>query len=511
MLTLPLQIEPCWKSATRQLNEGEKTAAAVWGRLERDVRPRSRASGALVTRIWNQGGHLDDQERSVSFGDKNWGLKSSPRLKRPSSSRKCKLWLSQQINGNARAASPPGLVLTPVSHATTPALEANNIALSPPGIQDEERFLNVLVTCAPLRVPLGVPKDKKDSLICDVNHGEEEERVPSNRREESRENKTEEVDRNGKQKRRLGVGGLQMSPEFQQKRVDSAPNSEHGLQLEEKILLLESVDVDTAKVFSLCPSIVNISVDRFKSVIHHLESYGLRRNDLGRILSMTPQILELSVKNHLQPAVRFLLKEVGLRRADLRKVIIRCPRLLVASVDNQLRPTMRYLEGLGFPSMASLVSNNATLLTFGVQSKLLPKLEFLQTLGMSHDEAVTMVVRFPAIFNYGVGQNLQPKYDYLVRVMGRDVGTLKAFPQYFGYSLDYRIRRRHEFSLQRNIRMSLRNLLQPSDEEFYARFRDRQPAVSATGSTVDRGWKKPEIAAVSEALDHLSISVPVSL
>ncbi|CAM6127902.1 unnamed protein product [Calypogeia fissa] len=524
MLTLPLQFEQCWKSRTAiYLNEVEITGS---GRgCGRHVRIR-RANGALVTRIWNQKCCVHDEELSMAVREKPWMPNLSPRVRRSCSSRRCKRWLNQQIRGAARDASPPGLVVAPVSYATTPALETNDIALSPAGIHNEDRFLNALVTCAPLRVP----KDKKDPLIRDVGHEEDAGTVSNIRGEETRE-ETKGV--NGKkQKWRLQLEGLHDSEEILQKTVDLSSNSDHVRELEKMILLLESVDVDTAKVLAVCPSIVNISLDKLKSVIDHLEFCGLRRKDLGRILSMTPQILELSVKNHLRPAVRFLLKEVGLRKADLRKVIIRCPRLLVASVDSQLRPTMHYLKGLGFSSMESLVSNNATILTFGIQSKLLPKIQFLQTFGVSHDEAVTMVVRFPAIFNYGVEQNLQPKYDYLVNVMGRDVGHLKAFPQYFGYSLDYRIRPRHEFLSRNNIHVSLRNMLRSSDDEFYARFGDREldesgmerksaagtaspvdqgwrkPVIAeVTGSSVDQVWKKSEIAAVTEASNHRSIPV----
>lgn len=80
-----------------------------------------------------------------------------------------------------------------------------------------------------------------------------------------------------------------------------------------------------------------------------------------------------------------------------------------------------------------------------------------------------MVRRFPPIFCYSSDQNLSPKLDYLVGAMGRELDEVRNFPQYFSYSLEKRIRRRHEACEQRGVRFTLPALLRPSDEEFEAR------------------------------------------
>jgi mTERF domain-containing protein len=107
-----------------------------------------------------------------------------------------------------------------------------------------------------------------------------------------------------------------------------------------------------------------------------------------------------------------------------------------------------------------------------------PKIDYLQSLGFTNEEEIRALIRFPAIFNYSVEKNLQPKYAYLVEDMGRGLDDLKAFPQYFGYSLESRIQPRHQFLKEQNLVLSLPNILRPSDEEFYARVRNRKVATS---------------------------------
>lgn len=252
-------------------------------------------------------------------------------------------------------------------------------------------------------------------------------------------------------------------------------NSKWLQKLEEKIMFLEGMGIDASRVIARYPLFGNCSMQNLQSVIEYLlEDCGLHRKQLVRVVTHNPQLLAHSVKKTVEPAVLFLLDEIRLQKKDLGKVINRCPRLLMSSVDGQLRPTMLYLQSLGFTNMPTLVSNNATLLTFGIHTKLIPKIEFLQSIGLSADESIQALIRFPAIFNYSIDSNLQVKCRYLLDVMGRGLDDVKAFPQYFGYSLEYRIQPRHQFLEKCGTRLSLPNMLKPTDEAFYKRFQDGQ-------------------------------------
>lgn len=266
--------------------------------------------------------------------------------------------------------------------------------------------------------------------------------------------------------------------------IDDGPESNHvcrvSQHLQDVILFLESLGLDSTKLMTKYPFLSTCSVENVRAVVRFLESHKLRRKDVVKVLTNNPYLLGHSVEETFLPVVRFLLTEVGLKERDVGKVVNRCARLLTASVDDRLRPTLRFLRSLGFTHMSIVVSNNATLLASSVENRLIPKMEFLIFLGLSKEEAVQALIRFPAIFNYSIDTNLQPKYNCLVEEMGRGLDDLKAFPQYFGYSLEYRIRPRYQFLKKRNLSLPLADLLKPTDEVFYARFQHElmQPCES---------------------------------
>lgn len=238
-------------------------------------------------------------------------------------------------------------------------------------------------------------------------------------------------------------------------------------KVNELMLYLDSLGVDCGRLILHNPTVVTRSIRTVRSLVHTLEYYGLKRTELGRIFNMCPGLIHLTVVTGLKAVVNFLVDEVGLPRADVNKVIKKCPRLLACSVDEQLRPTLRFLLTLGF---SRVVSYNAPLLAFSIEDKLVPKLEYLQGLGISFEEAASMVVRFPAIFNYSVKDNLEPKYEYLVNEMGGRIDDLIFFPQFFGFSLENRIKPRHQSMTEHNIRLAIPTMLKLSEAEFRSKF-----------------------------------------
>lgn len=243
-----------------------------------------------------------------------------------------------------------------------------------------------------------------------------------------------------------------------------------SVKVSESILYLESLGADCSRLIREDPSVVTCDAKRLRELVCALEHYGLKWNDLGRIFNLCPKILHLSPERDLKLVTSFLFDEVGLSPKDFSKVTRRCPRLLACEVNEQLWPTLRFLRTLGFSKMGQVVSNNATLLSFSVEKKLVPKLRYLESLGFTYREAVSMVVRFPAIFNYSSKENLQPKYNYLVHEMGGKSKDLLAFPQYFGYSLEKRIRPRHRCIVKQDVSLSLQAMLKLSEAEFNAKF-----------------------------------------
>ncbi|KAF2603185.1 hypothetical protein F2Q70_00028441 [Brassica cretica] len=185
--------------------------------------------------------------------------------------------------------------------------------------------------------------------------------------------------------------------------------------------------------------------------------------DLRRLVSMCPELLTSPLTSHTIPVITFLLREVGVDSTfDLRQALRRRPRLLACSVDLQLRPTLYFLRGIGILEPR----RHTYLLSCSVEGKLLPRIEFFERLGFSRRSAAAMFKRFPQLFNYSIGENYEPKLNYLMGEMGRDVREVLEFPQYFSFSLENRIKPRHVACAGRGVRLPLAVMLKTKEDGF---------------------------------------------
>ncbi|XP_075517442.1 protein SEEDLING LETHAL 1, chloroplastic-like isoform X2 [Primulina tabacum] len=235
--------------------------------------------------------------------------------------------------------------------------------------------------------------------------------------------------------------------------------------LQELLLYLDSLGVDSLYCLHSHPPLIFAPLFQVKCTVDFLFSLGLTVQDLRRIFAMCPDLLTSPTSMIIIPAATFLLREAHVDAVNLRHVIHRRPRLLTRSVDLQLRPTLYFLQGtIGIENVA----NCAFLLSCCVESKFIPRIEYLQKLGFSYMDTVVMFRRFPALFCYSIKENLKPKFDYFVVEMGRELKELVAFPQYFSFSFDNRIKPRHKMCVEKQVCLSLAMMLKSSE----GRFRD---------------------------------------
>lgn len=117
----------------------------------------------------------------------------------------------------------------------------------------------------------------------------------------------------------------------------------------------------------------------------------------------------------------------------------------------------------------SITCHTALLLVSSVEGTLLPKIEYLQSLGLSYEEVVTMVLRSPGLLTLSIQNNLVPKVEYFLGEMKGDVFELKRFPQYFSFSLEAKIKPRHRLLVEHGLWLPLSAMLKVSDGEFNAR------------------------------------------
>ncbi|XP_020577068.1 transcription termination factor MTEF1, chloroplastic-like [Phalaenopsis equestris] len=233
----------------------------------------------------------------------------------------------------------------------------------------------------------------------------------------------------------------------------------------EKMLYLDSVGIDLFALIEDHPPIVSSSLADLRAAVDSLLSLGFSSADLRRMCGMCPEILTAGGPPAFNAVLAFLLREAGVRSSDLCYVLSRRPRLLVSSVACRLRPTLNFLQMLG----VSDPGRHAHLLSCSVEDKFLPRLEFLQKVGFSSMEARFMARRFPQIFCYSIKENLEPKVEFFLGTMERELREIKLFPQYFSFSLDKKIKPRHCICKQNGVFFELPALLKHSDAEFQRR------------------------------------------
>lgn len=85
-----------------------------------------------------------------------------------------------------------------------------------------------------------------------------------------------------------------------------------------------------------------------------------------------------------------------------------------------------------------------------------------------------MVLRSPGLLTFSIENNFRPKVDYLLNEMKGEVRELKDFPQYFSFSLEGKIQRRHRLLVQHGFSMRLADMLKVSDGEFNDRLVEMQ-------------------------------------
>ncbi|XP_030548921.1 transcription termination factor MTEF1, chloroplastic [Rhodamnia argentea] len=249
----------------------------------------------------------------------------------------------------------------------------------------------------------------------------------------------------------------------------ASSTSDSGLLFREKLLYLQSLNVDPQKALRQNPDFRSSPLSSLRSVESCLASFGIPRPSLGRILDMFPQLLTSDPDSDLYPVFDFLLHEAHIPFPDLQKSILRCPRILACSVDAQLRPTLSFLRSFGFVGRHAITSQTSLLLVSNVEHTLLPKIEFLQSLGFEYREVSRMAIRSPGLLTMSVQNNLRPKAEYFLRDMRGNLAELKRFPQYFSFSLERKIRPRHQMLEEHGLEIPLAEMLTVSDGEFTAR------------------------------------------
>ncbi|MCO5566706.1 hypothetical protein L7F22_020384 [Adiantum nelumboides] len=206
---------------------------------------------------------------------------------------------------------------------------------------------------------------------------------------------------------------------------------------------------DIGKVITRHPQVLEYTVDRMmKPRVQYLQSIGVPDTRLGRVLTVSPSLLRCSLAGTLKQRVRFLLEEVGVTEGDVPKIVLLSPQILTQSITDSLRPRINFLlkkVGLSQERVAKMVTKHPQLLHYSITNGIQPRIDFLRSIGLSDHDIAVVLSRSSQVLSLSVEKSLKPKCDYLSKELKCGLPTIVSFPAYLSLSLEQRIRPRHEF------------------------------------------------------------------
>lgn len=177
------------------------------------------------------------------------------------------------------------------------------------------------------------------------------------------------------------------------------------------------------------------SEDTVRSKIAWLRAHGVQ--DIGKVLSLFPSLLGLSISENLDPKVAWLRAQ-GVQ--DIGKFLSLFPPFLGLSISENLNPKVAWLRAQGVQDMGKMLSGHPSVLGRSISENLNPKVTWLRAQGIQDISKV--VTQFPNIWGYSIPNNLQPTVEEFYKYWGLSAADFEASPMIFGASLSRVVRLR---------------------------------------------------------------------
>ncbi|OAY63945.1 hypothetical protein ACMD2_15255, partial [Ananas comosus] len=221
----------------------------------------------------------------------------------------------------------------------------------------------------------------------------------------------------------------------------AAAAADAGILFREKLLYLEhELGVDPSRALALNPSLRSAPISSLRSAASLLLAFGLLPSDASRVFSQHPHLLTSDPSLSLLPS---LASSSGPGRHPFPTSAPPCSAAPASSP-----PASPYSSTPPSSSSAASASSGPRRITAHTALLLVSSVE--RTL-------------IPSSTSSG---------EFLTQQMGRDAVELKAFPQYFSFSLEGRIKPRHRMLKESGLAMPLSEMLKVSDGEFRVRLVD---------------------------------------
>ncbi|KAG0563487.1 hypothetical protein KC19_8G035100 [Ceratodon purpureus] len=223
-------------------------------------------------------------------------------------------------------------------------------------------------------------------------------------------------------------------------------------ELRSVLAFLETVGVSKeslGRVLLLFPPVLLCDPDReLQSRLRTLKKVGVRAMDLGRMIVRYPWLLSRTTQNNVDEIVEFLLSVKVLTR-DVDRSITGCPQLLGCSSGRTLQPMVERMNMLGVKSkrLGYVIAASPQLLVRST-NEFNEVVDFLLKIGVQETDLGGMLKRQPGMFASDVETVLEPKVQFL-----RDLGmredvlhrVLRFYPELLTMRIEESLRPRVKF------------------------------------------------------------------
>ncbi|CAM6126585.1 unnamed protein product [Calypogeia fissa] len=245
--------------------------------------------------------------------------------------------------------------------------------------------------------------------------------------------------------------------------------------------------------------------DCLRPKIEFLRNRGISKEQMGKMVVRSPQILTYSLEGKLL-AIEKKLLEIGLKGDEIGKIFIKhpavfgtsiskfdkniqslrdggikevakaifkLPQIMSLSLDSKFQQVVQFLRDdlkLQQEQITKMLTCQISILSFSIQDNMRPKVGYFYEMGLQQEDIARLVVKYPNVFCHSLDNSIKPKVRYLLEVMKLEVLELICFPHYLSYSLLTRIIPRHEYVAKHCLHFRLSSLLSCGDEVFQKRY-----------------------------------------
>ena len=172
------------------------------------------------------------------------------------------------------------------------------------------------------------------------------------------------------------------------------------------------------------PHLFGADLDAMDEVLHVLANeVGLDETGIAAVFQACPQLLAVSTEDVILPALYFL-KSLSIKENEIAKIVRAFPAILLLDVENEMRRVVEFFKDRGVKYVGHIVSHLPPILSYDLKLDIEPKLEYLEKI---LNLAIFDVLRFPAYFSYSLEDIIIPRTTFL-KSLGVPVTASRLVP-----------------------------------------------------------------------------------